>query len=569
MECREDLKSILPFLPFVVRSSSIFWPPKAAESFKALTLGPDASGVDSGAVLFDAILDIRESLGLSFERLEPNAADGYCLFFDDLMSRADSRVWFGEVLPKLGNLLLRLPSLLEAHYLDSDEKFGKGKNGLRLMDQQEAGIVLLSQELVAGILACAFFCLFPISRRAFKYLPAINFDYLFGSLHSHCPPSQEHKIMCITHYFERICQCMPKGFVSFERKVLPLRQSCHAVSYPESAFWKRSMVPLCSFQTINSGLIEDQQHEALEVDFANEYLGGGALHMGCVQEEIRFMINPELIVGMLFMVSMKKNEAIEIIGVERFSRYTGYGFTFRFVGGFVDEKPLDHMNRRKVRIIAMDAVDSPGNWQFGIDCLVREINKAYCGFIDQSKYACYVKISKEGSFGNSHTSQDEAFIMDSNECIFGGSSTQNNIDVSSSSSGYQSPSTFNLSVRSCPEIFQEDIGIATGNWGCGAFGGDPQIKAVLQWLAASQALRPFIHYYTFGVTAMQKLEEASLWILSHGWTVGDLWCIMVEYSTQRLNEASHSLISVVIVENGRPDPVHLQSNQEEERNKVL
>lgn len=32
----------------------------------------------------------------------------------------------------------------------------------------------------------------------------------------------------------------------------------------------------------------------------------------------------------------------------------------------------------------------------------------------------------------------------------------------------------------------DNIGIATGNWGCGAFGGDPELKAIIQWLAASQ-----------------------------------------------------------------------------------
>ena len=42
-----------------------------------------------------------------------------------------------------------------------------------------------------------------------------------------------------------------------------------------------------------------------------------------MQEEIRFMINPELIVGMLFMASMDDNEAIEIVGAERFSQYMG------------------------------------------------------------------------------------------------------------------------------------------------------------------------------------------------------------------------------------------------------
>lgn len=35
------------------------------------------------------------------------------------------------------------------------------------------------------------------------------------------------------------------------------------------------------------------------------------------------MINPELIVSMLFLPSMEDNEAIEIVGAERFSNYTG------------------------------------------------------------------------------------------------------------------------------------------------------------------------------------------------------------------------------------------------------
>lgn len=36
--------------------------------------------------------------------------------------------------------------------------------------------------------------------------------------------------------------------------------------------------------------------------------------------------------------------------------------------------------------------------------------------------------------------------------------------------------------------YQQEIGVVTGNWGCGSFGGDPQLKAMLQWLAASQVI---------------------------------------------------------------------------------
>lgn len=78
-----------------------------------------------------------------------------------------------------------------------------------------------------------------------------------------------------------------------------------------------------------------------------------------------------------------------------------------------------------------------------------------------------------------------------------------------------------------------NIGVATGNWGCGAFGGDPEVKTIIQWLAASQALRPFIAYYTFGLEALQSLDEVAHWILSQRWTVGDLWNMLIEYSINR------------------------------------
>lgn len=39
--------------------------------------------------------------------------------------------------------------------------------------------------------------------------------------------------------------------------------------------------------------------------------------------------------------------------------------------------------------------------------------------------------------------------------------------------------------------------VATGNWGCGAFGGDPQLKSLIQLMAASQNGRDIL-YFTFG-----------------------------------------------------------------------
>uniref|UniRef100_A0A0D9W196 poly(ADP-ribose) glycohydrolase n=1 Tax=Leersia perrieri TaxID=77586 RepID=A0A0D9W196_9ORYZ len=489
MEARGDLRSILPYLPVVLRGGALFWPPPAQEAIKALALGPDVSRVSSGDVLADAITDLR--LALNLDPLPRRAAEGLAIFFDDLLSRAQARDWFDHILPSLARLLLRLPTLLEDHYRSGG--YQEESRGLRILGSQDGGIVLVSQELAAALLACALFCLFPTADRAQARLPPINFDSLFAALCNNSRQSQEQKVRCLVHYFDRVTASTPTGSVSFERKVLHRCPVSDSITYPDMDAWMKSGVPLCTFRVFSSGLIEDEEQETLEVDFANRYLGGGALSRGCVQEEIRFMINPELIVGMLFMASMEDNEAIEIVGAERFSQYMGYGSSFRFTGDYLDSKPFDAMGRRKTRIVAIDALDCPTRLQFESSGLIREVNKAFCGFLDQSNHQLYVKL-----------------VQDLN------------------------------TKDSCASIIPDEcIGVSTGNWGCGAFGGNPEIKSMIQWIAASQALRSYINYYTFESGSLKRLEEVTQWILLHRWTVGELWHMLVEYSSQKLGRETN------------------------------
>ncbi|KAG7568712.1 Poly(ADP-ribose) glycohydrolase [Arabidopsis thaliana x Arabidopsis arenosa] len=447
MEKREDLETILPYLPLKIQDSSLSWPsPNLVEILEAMTKGPSHSGVDSGQSLSDSISDMRQTLSLT-SYLSSSALQGYALFFDERMSKEESRRWFNEVLPAMACLLLRFPSLLELHYLNSDNLINGTKTGLRVLGPNKAGIVFLSQELIGALLSCSFFCLFPVDDRGSNHLPIINFDKLFGSLiNTGQNEHQENKIKCIIHYFQRLSSCIPPGFVSFERKILSLEQGS---SILDESFWRKSTVNLCPVEVHTCGLIEDQCVEALEVDFANKNLGGGALRKGCVQEEIRFMINPELIVGMLFLPTMEVTEAIEAVGAERFSHYTGYSSSFRFSGVS----------------------------QYKLESLLRETSKALCGFLHVCK------------------NQSNAQCID----------------------------------------HEDGVGVATGNWGCGAYGGDPELKSLLQWLAVSQAKRPLMSYYTFGFEALQNLNQVTELVVSKGWTVGDLWKKLVKYSNQRLN----------------------------------
>ena len=58
-----------------------------------------------------------------------------------------------------------------------------------------------------------------------------------------------------------------------------------------------------------------------QVDFANSLIGGGAISHGCVQEEILFMISPELILARLFSERMGDKECIIITGKTNKKKY--------------------------------------------------------------------------------------------------------------------------------------------------------------------------------------------------------------------------------------------------------
>jgi poly(ADP-ribose) glycohydrolase len=52
----------------------------------------------------------------------------------------------------------------------------------------------------------------------------------------------------------------------------------------------------------------------IEYNYFFRFIGGGVLGHGSVQEEIRFLICPELLVSQLFSEQMQPTEAIVITG---------------------------------------------------------------------------------------------------------------------------------------------------------------------------------------------------------------------------------------------------------------
>ncbi|KAL4715231.1 hypothetical protein ACJJTC_007813 [Scirpophaga incertulas] len=79
--------------------------------------------------------------------------------------------------------------------------------------------------------------------------------------------------------------------------------------------------------------------------------------------------------------------------------------------------------------------------------------------------------------------------------------------------------------------------VATGNWGCGSRQrGHPQLKTLLQWMAASVAGVPALIYYTFSNEKLYKLDTLVRVIVDRKWTVGQLARAVLKFARQTLHE---------------------------------
>lgn len=76
------------------------------------------------------------------------------------------------------------------------------------------------------------------------------------------------------------------------------------------------------------------------------------------------------------------------------------------------------------------------------------------------------------------------------------------------------------------------VAVATGNWGCGAYQGDPRLKCLLQLMAAAVAGRDLV-YFTFGDQQLRDDLFAMYSLISEKkLTVGTLYTLLCQYGDQ-------------------------------------
>ncbi|XP_059617955.1 poly(ADP-ribose) glycohydrolase [Phlebotomus argentipes] len=291
----------------------------------------------------------------------------------------DSETFFTVMLPKIMDLALKLPQLIPG--------------GIPLLKQGRNHSISLSQEQVACLVANAFLCTFP-RRNTLKWeseygnYPDINFNRLFASTEARCLE----KIKCICHYFKRIFSKMPTGVITFSRRFVDPRLMPR---------WDLADAPFeaVKVDVRTDGTIEDNGKGLLQVDFANKFVGGGVLGSGCVQEEIRFVICPELLISRLFTEALDKTEALHVIGAEQFSEYSGYAGSFTWKGNHIDDTPRDECGRRKCHIVAIDALHfAEEAQQYQAKLMLRELNKAYVGFLPSERDKPFAAVAS-GNWG--------------------------------------------------------------------------------------------------------------------------------------------------------------------------
>lgn len=235
--------------------------------------------------------------------------------------------------------------------------------------------------------------------------------------------------------------------------------------------------------------IDDQAH-FIRLDFANRWIGGGALADGCVQEEITFAQCPELNALRWNHGPLQDEEAVVVCGHQQYSciKKGTYGSGIRY--GHALTPPMLRDGALLI-VDALDYRDLEECTQYTVQAIEREVRKLVSG-------------------------------------------------LSSA-------------------LVAEYANVAGGNWGCGVFQGDYELKLLIQWLACSVTGK-CLHYFPFDledVAAFQPLADA---LCQTGFTTQELytflfqldeepedgvWNALVEWfhEARRLTESEESVTS--------------------------
>ena len=431
------------------------------------TLNTLAKGSETNALTSSEFLEIIEYLVTESQMIHytGNKADLSTLYaFLHLESHSAEYIpqILEDIIPYIAECCLLLPTLFPTGLLPILEQNNREFKSLELTRKQ-----------VGCLLACMTLCIIP--KQTTTKIPFMRNFYPYYIYYSNYKkPVMMEKLKFLFSYFIQIKEISPEGSINVHRIILN--------THPKAAdkFYMKNEDKMLAVVMKDGSLSEN--HESILADFANKYIGGGAIGGGSVQEEILFLNMPELNATRLFCEYMLPHEAICINGLQYYCKHKGYSRGLLFDGVYNDpffpiqspeEETKEEIKNEEVKgelgeeelevreapkptiqikhisrcIVAFDAIHFTEQMshreQFEPKQIIREINKAYA--------AC-------------------------------------------------------LSPAEGEEISTARRMFATGKWGCGAFNGHPQLKFIIQWIAASAAHRKLL-FHPFGDKSLENAHK--------------------------------------------------------------
>ncbi|XP_015114639.1 poly(ADP-ribose) glycohydrolase isoform X2 [Diachasma alloeum] len=252
----------------------------------------------------------KKSVSMKFRGLEN------CLSSLDL---AESRNFFFQVLAAMKNLALQLPALMIKE--------------INVCKRQNNSITQITQEQAGCLLANGFLCTFPGDAEGSEEYGGrfLSFWKLFEAFQDSGDDRHERneivkqKIKCFVTYFSIIIEKPSNNTLTFER--------IHIAAVPT---WWTLKVPLRAVNIMES---TDCREEGVEVLDTEGVFGGDLFGFQIDEEQINFLLHPELMVARLFVEPVGESEALFFWGAQQYSVYDGSGKDFKCRGPCKDAKP--------------------------------------------------------------------------------------------------------------------------------------------------------------------------------------------------------------------------------------
>jgi hypothetical protein len=362
-----------------------------------------------------------------------------CTFFSTIPNsseagRFDFELFFEKGVPAMLEVALDMPQLFEGMKVPI-YKMRSTWTDPGILGKQ---IVELSRRQCACLLAHSFF---GSLKRPTGVQPN-DFRFTVVNLFMGTAASPNSAMTFLNYFTILGTRGIPDELLTFERR--GFRRG------PSPWQWEQNEKPLCKVEIVD-GSIDDCNADT-HAEFANAFVGGGVMTGDAAQEEMLFLVKPELMVAMALQNRMVDEEAVCVTGAKKYSITEGFGQSFEFAG--------DYDNRQEgpgspTTICAIDAIRGGGPAMTEA-AMLRDMNKARI------------------AFDGAHE-------------------------------------------------------IATGHWGCGAFGNHHDLMFLKQWLAASEAGASKIYYHDFNRNQSHHIHPL-IRKMGH-MTVGLLWAVLLELSS--------------------------------------